>query len=220
MPLLHECDVVVIGAGALGSSVAFHLAARGGRRVAIVEKFEAASQTSPRAAGLTQQISQTRERTQIGLYSCEKIARFAEDTGEPMSFTVSGSLKLARTEAHAAQLREEVANAAKWGVRLRAVEPRELPSICPWVRPTGVLFATHNPDDLYLEPVQIPRGYTRAAVKRGAVLFENTPATRLLVENGRVAGVETPRGEMRAPIVIDAAGAWSRAVAGKGGPPL
>ncbi|HZQ98910.1 MAG TPA: FAD-binding oxidoreductase [Chloroflexota bacterium] len=218
--MLYEADVVVIGAGALGSSVAFHLAARGDRRVAIVEKFEAASQTSPRAAGLTQQISLTEARARIGVRACEKIARFAEETGEPMAFTVSGSLKLARTDEHAAQLGAELAHAREWGVRLASVEPAELPRLCPWVSPRGVLAATYNPDDLYLEPVQIPRGYARAAVKRGAALFERTAVNGLLVERGCAAGVATARGEVRAPVVVDAAGAWSRAVAAGSAAPL
>jgi len=211
--VLHEADVVVIGAGALGASTAFHLAARGDRRVALIDKFEAASQTSPRAAGLTQQINATQERTRIAVRSCEKIANFEAETAEPMAFTVSGSLKLARNEAHARQLRDEVQRAAAWGVRLSAVDPGDLPSICPWVSADGVLAATHNPDDLYLEPVQIPRGYTRAAVRRGAALFEHTAVTGLLLENGDLAGVATTQGELRAPVVVDAAGAWSRALA-------
>ena len=218
--LLHEADVVVVGAGALGASVAFHLAARGDRRVAIVERFAAASQTSPRAAGLTQQIAPTESRTRIGVRSCGKIARFAEETGEPLHFAVSGSLKLARNEEHAAQIGDEVARARQWGVRLEMVEPADLPKLSPFVVPRGVVAASYNPDDLYLEPVQIPRGYTRAAVKHGAALFEGTAVTGLLVENGRVGGVATSRGEVRAPVVVDAAGAWSRAVASRGGPAI
>src|SRR5439155_1327731 len=189
--VLHEADVVVIGAGALGSSAAFHLAARGDRRVAIVEKFEAASQTSPRAAGLTQQIALTEARSRIATRSCEKIARFAEETGEPMEFTVSGSVKLARTEDHVQQVRDEAARAKQWGIRVELVAPGDVPKLSPFVSPRGVLAAWHNPDDIYLEPVQIPRGYTRAAVKRGATLFEGTGVTGLLLENGRVAGAAT-----------------------------
>jgi 4-methylaminobutanoate oxidase (formaldehyde-forming) len=208
----READVVVVGAGALGASVAFHLAAGGGRQVVLVDRSAAASQTSPRAAGLTQQIRQSELLTRIAVRSCEKIVHFEEETGEPLECVVSGSVKLARLPEHVAQLEDEVARAARWGVPLHRLDPAELPRLSPFVSPRGVLAATYNPDDLYLEPVQIPRGYARAAVARGATLLEHTPVRRLLLEHGRVAGVALDDGEIRAPAVVDAAGAWSRAV--------
>jgi glycine/D-amino acid oxidase-like deaminating enzyme len=213
-----EVDVVVIGAGALGSSTAFHLAALGGRRVVLIDKFAVASQTSPRAAGLTQQMAGHEAMSKLARRACQKIAEFTAETGQPMEFFRSGSVKLARTDEHAAQLKDELARAERWGINLRAIDPADVPRLSPFVNPSGVLFATHNPDDLYLEPVQIPLGYARAAASHGATLLEHTAVERLLVENGRVAGVATARGEIRAPIVVDAAGAWTRPVAASGGP--
>jgi glycine/D-amino acid oxidase-like deaminating enzyme len=210
--LPREADVVVVGAGALGASTAFHLAARG-KRVVLIDKFAAASQTSPRAAGLTQQIRASEVMARLAKRACELIASFAADTGEPMEYVRSGSVKLARRPEHAAQLRNEVERAGRWGIALQAIDPSDTPKLSPFIHPEGVLFATHNPEDLYLEPVQIPRGYARAAVTRGATLVEHTPVTRLLVEQGRLAGVETPRGSIAAPVVVDAAGAWTRPVA-------
>ncbi|HEY3079436.1 MAG TPA: FAD-binding oxidoreductase [Chloroflexota bacterium] len=215
--LPREADVVVVGAGALGSSVAFHLAARGDRRVVLIDKFAAASQTSPRAAGLTQQLRATEPMAHLARRACDLIESFQADTGQPMEFHRSGSVKLARLPEHVEQLEAELERAGRWGLRLGRLEPSELPKLSPFVRPDGVLFATHNPDDLYLEPGQIPRGYARAAVDRGASLVEHTPVRRLLLANDRVAGVETPRGEIRAPLVVDAAGAWTRPIAETGG---
>jgi len=212
-----EADVVVVGAGALGSSTAFHLAARGDRRVVLIDKFAVASQTSPRAAGLTQQMAGHEAMSRLARRACQKIADFAAETGQPMEFVRSGSVKLARTDEHVAQLREELARAERWGISLRSIEPADVPSLSPFVSPRGVLFATHNPEDLYLEPVQIPLGYARAAAARGATVVENTAVERLLVENGRVAGVATVAGEVRAPVVVDAAGAWTRPVAQSAG---
>ena len=211
-----EADVVVVGAGAFGASVAFHLAARGESKVVLVDRFGAASQTSPRAAGLTQQIRASELLTRISVRSCEKIVRFTEETGEPMTCFVSGSLKLARLPQHVTQLEEEVQRAGRYGVRLSSLDPGAIPGLCPWVSPQGVLGATYNPDDLYLDPVQIPRGYARAAVARGARLLEHSPVRRLLVANGRIDGVALDGAEIRAPVVVDAAGAWSRAVAASG----
>lgn len=126
MAIGTEADVVVVGAGALGASVAFHLAARGGRKVVLVDRYAAASQTSPRAAGLTQQIRQSELLTRIAVRSCEKIIRLTEETGEPMACVVSGSVKLARRPEHVEQFQAEVARAARYGLRLRSLDPDEL----------------------------------------------------------------------------------------------
>src|SRR5688500_4785437 len=202
--LPRDADVVVVGAGALGSSAAYHLATRG-RRVVLVDKFEAASQTSPRAAGLTQQMRGSEAMSRLARRACALIASFEQETGEPMRFFRSGSVKLARLPEHESQLRDELERAERWGIPLRAIDPQDVPTLAPFVRPDGVRFATYNAEDLYLEPVQVPRGYTNAAVRRGATLLERTPVERLLVERGAVVGVQTGRGRIAAPVVVDAA---------------
>jgi glycine/D-amino acid oxidase-like deaminating enzyme len=75
----------------------------------------------------------------------------------------------------------------------------------------------HMRSDVYLEPVQVPLGYARASARLGATLAPNTPVLEILIEGGAVAGVCTSRGEIRARIVVDAAGAWLSVVAAQGG---
>src|SRR5258707_11935822 len=106
-PMIEEADAVVIGAGAFGTSVAFHLVRRGVRRVALLDKDDVASQTSPRAAGLTSQVRTTDTMTRLAMMSVQAIARFIEETGEPLIFYQPGSLKIARTPEHEEQLRAE-----------------------------------------------------------------------------------------------------------------
>ena len=214
-----EADVVVVGAGAFGASVAFHLAARRRRKIVLVERYTEGSQTSPRAAGLTQQIRQTELLTRISVRSCRKIVDFTAETGEPLRCFVSGSVKLARRPEHVTQLAEEVERAARFGVNLRPLDPAELPRLSPFVSPEGVRAATYNPDDLYLEPVQIPVGYAHGAVARGARLLLNRPVRRVLLEGGEAAGVALDGLEIRAGTVVDAAGAWARAVGATAGAP-
>ncbi len=87
----------------MGSSVAYYLAALG-RRVALMDNFEAASQTSPRAAGLTQQLRGSEVMSRLARRACDLLASFEHDTGEPMELFRSGSVKLARLAEHEAQL--------------------------------------------------------------------------------------------------------------------
>jgi glycine/D-amino acid oxidase-like deaminating enzyme len=81
----------------------------------------------------------------------------------------------------------------------------------------GVRAVMHMRTDIYLEPVQVPIGYARASARLGAKVLANTPSEEIVTEGGSVTGVRTPRGEIRAPIVVDAAGAWLRLVAAQCG---
>ena len=103
--MIEAAECVVIGSGALGASVAFHLA-RGGRQVALVDKHALGSQTSPRAAGLTSQARGTDLMTTLAKRAVRKIEAFERETGEPLVFHQSGALKIARTPEHVAQLQQ------------------------------------------------------------------------------------------------------------------
>ena len=104
--MIEASESIVIGSGALGASVAFHLA-RGGRQVALVDKHALGSQTSPRAAGLTSQARGTDLMTTLAKRAVRKIEAFERETGEAIVFYQPGALKVARIPAHVAQLRSE-----------------------------------------------------------------------------------------------------------------
>ncbi len=209
--MIRDADAVVIGSGALGASVAFHLA-KLGRRVALLDRFDIASQTSPRAAGLTQQIRPDPVMTQLAMLAVNKITRFTEETGEPLVYHQAGSVKIARTEADARQIRAEIAAGRKLGLDMHEIGPSDLTRLAPWAKPAGALAMWYTPSDLYLEPAQIPLGYARGAQRLGAALLPGTEVTQLLSRNGEIAGVMTSRGEIHTPVVVDAAGAWARLV--------
>jgi glycine/D-amino acid oxidase-like deaminating enzyme len=212
--MLQEAEAVVIGSGALGSSVAFHLAKAGLTPVALVDKHEIASQTSPRAAGLTSQIRQSELMTRLATTAVDKIKNFTIETGEPMKYFQSGSLKIARTPEHRQQLQRDVELGQKLGVDIDFVSPARAKQLMPFFEPVGIQAVTYVPGDLYLEPGQLPRGYAKATARLGGVLLPNTAVTGFAAEGGAVTKVITERGEIRTSIVVDAAGAWARLVAG------
>src|SRR6058998_3713930 len=182
--MIDAADAVVVGSGAFGSSIAYHLA-RHGLRVALLDRSRLASQTSPRAAGLTSQVRATPALTAIARRAVVKLATFTDETGQPLRFTQSGALKIARNERDAAQLGREVERGRDAGI----------------------------PIDCNVEPAELPIGYCRAAEKIGATLLPHTPAIGFEIGPRGVEGVRTPQGTIATRVVVDAAGAWSRVVA-------
>src|SRR3982074_1311395 len=172
--MIHEADAVVIGAGAFGASIAFHLAKRG-QRVALLERHAVASQTSPRAAGLTQQIRTDTVMTQLAMRSGTKIEQFAEDTVEGLAFHQSGSLKLARTPEFAEQVHDEVERGQTLGLDIHHVSAMEAQRLAPFLNAQAALAVWYTASDLYLEPGDLPRAYARAAEGLGVPVLAPTP---------------------------------------------
>ena len=210
---MQQAQAVVIGAGAFGSSVAFHLARLGMRDVVLLDRFEPGSQTSPRAAGLTSQVRSTDTLTRLAKRSVEKLERFEDETGQPLRFTQSGALKIARTPEHVEQVQREVARGKTLNVPIDFISYADARALCPVLEDRGILAMTFNPTDCNVEPSQVPVGYVRAAEELGVTVLPNTPATGITIGAGGVQSVITPTGEIRTGQVVDAAGAWARIVA-------
>ena len=214
--MIDAAECVVIGSGALGSSVAFHLA-KSGRQVALLDKHGLGSQTSPRAAGLTSQARGTDLMTQLAKRAVRKIEGFEAETGEKIVFHQPGALKIARLPEHVEQIKREVERGRRMGTGIEMISPDEARAMNPFLHTTGILGAIYSPTDLYLEPSQIPNLYARAAERLGVTMLPHTLVTGIATRNGAVSGVETEHGTIRCATVVDAAGAWLRAVAALSG---
>ncbi len=206
-------DAVVIGAGAFGLSAAYFLAREGAGRVVVLDRYAPGSQTSPRAAGLFKLIQGDELRTRLAQLAVETVLGFGEETRVPLPVERSGSLLVARTEAHAAMIYREAEQSRRWGVELELIDAVEAQRLAPYLEPEGILAACSIPGDVYIEePASLLTVYQQAAVRHGVMIFGHTPVTGIRVCNGEVAGVTIPGGEIAAPVVVDAAGAWARHV--------
>ena len=217
--MIGTAEAVVIGAGSFGSSLAYHLARMGLRDVVLIDRFGVGGQTSLRAAGLTQQIRRERETTLLAKLSVEKLVDFTNETDIPLEFHQSGSVKMARNAAGVAQIEWEIREGQQVGLDIRPIDADELAERAPWAHTDGVLAMWITPSDLFLEPRQVPQVYTAAARAGGVTVLTETPVTGLERErgSGRITGVTTSKGSIAAPIVVDAAGAWTRQVAEEAG---
>ena len=217
--MIDSADVVVVGAGAFGASAAYHLAKRGAR-VVLLDRAGLGSQTSPRAAGLTSQVRATPSLTRLAQRAVAKLAAFTDETGEPLRFTQSGALKIARTERDAEQLAREVTRGADAGVPIELIAVADAQKRLPILADRGIVAITWSPTDCNVEPSELPIGYCRAAERLGAVLRPHTPATGFVIGAHGVEAVRTPQGTIGARAVVDAAGAWARVIASELGGPL
>uniref|UniRef100_A0A7C2WEB4 FAD-binding oxidoreductase n=1 Tax=Thermorudis sp. TaxID=1969470 RepID=A0A7C2WEB4_9BACT len=205
-------DAVVIGAGAFGLSVAYFLAREGAGRVVVLDRYAPGSQTSPRAAGLFKLIQGDELRTRLAQLAIETVLGFSEETGVHLPVERSGSLLVARTEAHAAMIHREAEQSRRWGVDLELIDAVEAQRLAPYLEPEGILAACFIPGDVYIEePASLLTAYQEAA-KCGVAIFGYTPVTGIRVRDGEVTGVTIPGGEIATPVVVDAAGAWARQV--------
>ena len=213
--MIQEADVVVIGSGSLGSSTAFYLS-KLGRRVALVDKHELTSQTSPRAAGMAMQIQIDDVLAEIAIGSIKKLLAFKEETGEDLTVHINGSIKYARTPRDVELVDAEVVRGKQLGIDVDLISAPEAERLAPHLKASSALAMWYAPGDLYLEPGDVPRAYWRAADKLGASLLPHTEVTGIATTGGEHR-VSTTRGEIRTPVVVDAAGAWTRAVAALAG---
>jgi glycine/D-amino acid oxidase-like deaminating enzyme len=214
--VVDRADVVVIGSGGFGASTAFHLAAQGVVPV-VVDRHEPASQTSPRAAGLVSHARTTDLMVELVRRASARLERFTEETGQPLDWVRPGSLKVARRPEDVPVIEDDLVRGRRLGLDVEQLSGAEASRLNPFLQDDGVLAVLRVGDDLYFDPAQVAIGYVRAAEARGATVLSGTTVTRVHVEDGRVEAVETDRGTIATPVVVDAAGAWTRQVAAASG---
>jgi glycine/D-amino acid oxidase-like deaminating enzyme len=207
---------VVVGSGGLGSATAFALARRG-CRVTVLERHEIALQTSPRAAGMVSYLRKSDLLIELVRLAGERIRTFAGDTGEPLDWVHSGSLKVARRPPDAEVLEADFRRGQAAGLDVELVAPAEAARLHPFLQPEGVEAALRVGEDMYFDPAQVAIGFARAAQAAGAVVLTHTDALRVVIEDDAVRAVETSTGVIETPVVVDAAGAWTRLIAAASG---
>ncbi|GKQ55835.1 FAD-binding oxidoreductase [Bradyrhizobium sp. Ce-3] len=211
--MISKADVVVIGSGGLGAATAYYLSKRGGLSVALVDKHEIGSQTSPRAAGMVSCVRKS--DLMIGLIkdACRKIEAFTDETGQPLDWVHSGSLKIARRPQDAEVIKDDFARGRRAGIDVELISPEEASGLNPFLQPAGVVAAMRIGDDRYFDPAQVAVGFATAAAVNGTTLLPKTDVRAVNIVGGIVIGVTTTNGVIESPVVVDAAGAWTRQVA-------
>jgi hypothetical protein len=189
-------DLIVVGGGILGLSIAYHYSRLGRGRVVVLERQLLASAATSRAAALLTQARSQPALIPLVRQTYRDIADLEQVLDEPLDLHQVGSLHLAASADRARELRELAALNERHGVRMRWLDPRDLPLLVPWLNAESVQAALFNPDDGYIDPYRLAQAYARAARQQGAILTQNVAVQQLLLTSGQVTGVRTTQGDI------------------------
>jgi glycine/D-amino acid oxidase-like deaminating enzyme len=209
----RTADVVIIGGGVIGTSLALHLAQRGVRHVVLLERRFLAAGGTGRSVGIVRQLYPTLETTLMVRHSLGVFQQFDEVVGGTAGYVPCGVL-IGVSHAMRAGLERTLAQQQSAGVRATLLEPDALASIEPRIDPSGLGAVLHEPESGYGDPTAVTLAYAAAARRHGVVVEQGVEVIGVRVSRDRVIGVDTSAGDrIDAPAVVNAAGLWSPAVA-------
>jgi len=210
-----RADVVIIGGGIIGCSIAYHLTKIGIKDVVLLERKQLTSGTTWHAAGLVGQLRATRNMTELARYTSELFATLEEETGQATGFKQNGSISLALNAERLEELKRGASMARNFGLEVEVVSPSEIAEMVPMLNLDGAVGGVFLPKDGQTNPIDTTQAYAKGARGGGAVIREGVEVEHILVEGGRAVGVRTAEGEIRAETTVLAAGMWSRTLAGQ-----
>jgi sarcosine oxidase subunit beta len=212
---MQTADVVIIGGGIVGSSIAWHLTAAGCKSVLVIERESAQGKgsTGKSMGGVRAQFS-TPVNIQMSLYSIPFYARFDETLGHPGGYRPQGYLFLATKDSHLAYLRTNFEKQKALGLEtVRMLPAEEIRSMLPQLRSDDILGGSFCSTDGFVDPYSAMNGFMASAIEKGATLWKKTEVTGITKDQRGISGVETSRGHVSARVVVNAAGAWAAQVA-------
>lgn len=212
---MQTAEVVIIGGGIVGSSIAYHLTSAGCRNVLVLERESATGKgsTGKSMGGVRAQFS-TPVNIQMSLYAIPFYASFEERLGYPCDYRPQGYLFCATTEAHLAYLRANYEKQVAMGLKnVRLVEGAEIRGMFPQLRGDDIVGGSFCSTDGFVDPYSAMTGFMTWAADHGATLWKSAVVTGLVRDEQGIAGVETTRGPVATRKVVNCAGAWAAGVA-------
>ena len=211
-----QARVVIIGGGIMGCSTAYHLAKLGWKDVVLLEQGRLSGGTTWHAAGLVGQLRSYQNLTRLIRYSTELYSKLEAETGLATGWKQCGSLSVARTEERMVLLRRSAAMANAQGVDCEPLTPKQAGEKYPIMRTDDLVGAVWLPGDGKANPADITQALARGARTGGVRIFEKTRVTAIDTKDGRVSGVQTTEGPIKAEIVVNCGGQWARQLGAHG----
>jgi glycine cleavage system T protein len=208
--LPNQAEVVIVGGGVIGCSIAYHLTKIGITDVVLLERKQLTSGTTWHAAGLIGQLRDSQNMTKLAKYTAELYLDLEEETGQATGYKVNGSLSLATTAGRMEDMVRRADMAKVFGLQVDVLGPDGCKDHYPLIRTDDLVGGIFIPSDGQADPVSITQALAKGARNGGTKIFENTAVTGVTVEDGRAVGVTTEAGEISAKHIVLACGMWTR----------
>ena len=216
---MQTAEVVIVGGGIVGSSIAWHLTEAGCRTVLMVEResHQGKGSTGKSMGGVRAQFA-TAPNIQMSLYSIPFYSNFEQRLGHPSEYRAQGYLFVATKPAHMEYLRTNQRLQKSLGLaEVRMLTPEEILSMVPQLRADDILGGSFCATDGFVDPYSVMVGFTARACEQGAALWRSTEVTAVHCDSEGISGVETTRGPVRTRVVVNAAGPWAAEAAALAG---
>ena len=205
--MTETAEVLIIGAGVQGASLAFHLAQRGVKATVLEKRFVAAGATG-RSSGLVRMHYDTEVDSRLAWESFQYFRNWKEIVGGECGFTRTGFLQIVAA-GQVEALKANVAMHQRIGIPTLLVTGEDVRRLAPGFRTDDIELAAYEPESGYAMPSDTANALITAARQRGARLLQGCAVTGIQVSGGKVTGVDTTQGSIAAPVVVNAAGAWA-----------
>ena len=205
-------DIVIIGGGIIGVSIAYHLAMKRVGGIILLEKGQLGEGSTSRCVGGIRTQFSTAINILFSLESIKTFERFEEEFGINPEFKRIGYLFLATTELEMGVFKENIKLQRKFGIPVELLNPDEIKARWPYLRVDDILGGTFCPWDGYAGPNEVLSGFVSGAKKAGVRIYEGTEVLGISLSKGKVNGVKTKREEISTPIVVNAGGPFASAI--------
>lgn len=212
-PLPSHAQVVIIGGGIHGCSVAYHLAKAGWKDIILLERKALTSGTTWHAAGLVGQLQGSHATTAFASYGVELLQEIEAETGQNPGFRQSGSISIAVNEERMAELKRKADFASLFGIEAHYMRTGEIAERWSLMNADGVLGGIHMPSDGSVNPIDLTQALAKGARLHGATIRERIKVEEVLTEGGKIIGVRTDQGRINTTIVVNCGGMWARDLA-------
>lgn len=216
----ESAEVVIIGGGVMGMSIAWHLVEQGVQDIVVVEQAEFGSGSSAKPLGGVRANFSDPMNVLFGKRSLAEFTGFKEKFGVDIMLNRVGYLFLARTEQELENLERGNQSQKSQGVNSMMVSPEEATKLNPFLKSEALLGGSYSPDDGWAAPSKVVEGYAKGAQALGATLLNRTQVLDIQRTGSTINSVITNRGEIKTNSIICAAGAWSAEIGELAGVPL